>query len=86
MIYIYELEILLHINVNQKIKFSNEKMITPTPFQKYVTILEYNLFLMMMSDVNIFLKVKLSPNCIYVAFDAQQLIKIQANKNCVGNF
>ena len=39
MIYIYELEI-LHINVNQKIKFSYEKMITPTPFQKYVTILE----------------------------------------------
>ena len=63
-------------------------MIAPTPFQKYVTILEYNIFLMMMlmSDVNIFLKVKLSPNCIYVAFDAQQLIKIQANKNCVGNF
>ena len=40
MIHIYELEILLHINVNQKIKFSYEKMITPTPFQKYVTILE----------------------------------------------
>ena len=83
MIYIYELEILLHINVNQKIKFSNEKMITPTPFQKYVTILEELIF---DDDVNIFLKVKLSPNCIYVAFDAQQLIKIQANKNCVGNF
>ena len=85
MIYTYELEI-LHINVNQKIKFSYEKMIAPTPSQKYVTILEYNIFLMMMSDVNIFFKVKLSPNCIYVAFDAQQLIKIQANKNCVGNF
>ena len=40
MIHIYELEILLHINVNQKIKFSYEKMITPTPFPKYVTILE----------------------------------------------
>ena len=39
-----------------------------------------------MSDVNIFFKVKLSPNCIYVAFDAQQLIKIQAHKNCFGNF
>ena len=83
MIYIYELEILLHINVNQKIKFSYEKMITTTPFQKYVTILEELIF---DDDVNIFLKVKLSPNCIYVAFDAQQLIKIQANKNCVGNF
>ena len=83
MIYIYELEILLHINVNQKIKFSYEKMITPTPFQKYVTILEELIF---DDDVNIFLKVKLPPNCIYVAFDAQQLIKIQANKNCVGNF